>query len=462
MSVNSRSSSGVLLRLHAGGVGGGKDSELRLRHLQCIREADPWKRLVAPGPDEVLVLDVLSGDVVRQQQHLVAVDLLLVLEVQPFPRQLLHQLLHELSRSGAGIQRVHAGIAQRGGELVLEHGVHGADHPAHDLHGCVDDPVGVCRASGDALKEALVDAVQELLLLVVIGDGPGRRLDRPVEPARALQQVVAAEVPCGELVDHPLQRLRHGVARHEVRIAEYRLEDPLRHQVLPQHVFHLFHASRTVHGRPAQLQKILQRPAKTRILALLPLDNGLEFSRQLRDAGVEVLRRSVEAGDVAVLIAGETLHHELRLLPVPQLERALHLTVLKQDGLLGILDEQVVRGIPVVQLLLQLPAQIRTGSLRLPYPVHQVEIVPQLAVENDQAAVGGPLALGGYHLQVPRLSRPVQQVLKSDPCPILVPHTADLQLPQCFEVFLELGRNLGAGHVCLMMWTNRKIESKQT
>ena len=59
--------------------------------------------------------------------------------------------------------------------------VHGAHHEIDDGLGGVDDAVGVGHLDGKALEEALVDGVQEALLLGVVLDGGGGGFDGVVE-----------------------------------------------------------------------------------------------------------------------------------------------------------------------------------------------------------------------------------------------------------------------------------------
>jgi len=76
--------------------------------------------------------------------------------------------------------------------------------------------VGVGHLDAEALEEALVNGVEELLFLAEVGDGLGGLFDGDVEVFEALGKLVAAEVARGERVDDFLDFLRDDVALHEI------------------------------------------------------------------------------------------------------------------------------------------------------------------------------------------------------------------------------------------------------
>ena len=77
----------------------------------------------------------------------------------------------------AGSEDVHVPVAQRLAEVLLEQPVGAADDEVHHLVGRVHHAEAVGGAGVVSLVEILVDALEELLLLAVLGDVVGRAPD---------------------------------------------------------------------------------------------------------------------------------------------------------------------------------------------------------------------------------------------------------------------------------------------
>ena len=116
------------------------------------------------------MLDVHGGDVVGQQHDFVAVEFGGVFGIEFGLGNLPHDPHDEVAGAHKGVEDVHASIAQGAAELGAQEMVNGAHHEIHNGLGGVNDAVGVGHLDGKALEEALIDGVQEALLLGVVID----------------------------------------------------------------------------------------------------------------------------------------------------------------------------------------------------------------------------------------------------------------------------------------------------
>ena len=153
---------------------------LPVQVVQCVHEAQVGELQVAAGPLLIGVLDVQVGDVVGQDGHFVSVDFVEVLVLQPVGGKVVDQVGDEGAGPGGRVQDLHVVIGQGLAEVLLQQVVSSADDEVHHLVGGVDhpQPVGGCRIVGGV--EVLVDGLEELLLLGVVGDIISGSPDCPV------------------------------------------------------------------------------------------------------------------------------------------------------------------------------------------------------------------------------------------------------------------------------------------
>ena len=85
-------------------------------------------------------------------------------------RQVFDQLGDEGARAGGGVEDFHALVAQRLAEVLEDQMVGALDHEAHDLIRRVDHAQAVGGLGVVGVVEILVERLEELLLLVVVGD----------------------------------------------------------------------------------------------------------------------------------------------------------------------------------------------------------------------------------------------------------------------------------------------------
>jgi hypothetical protein len=97
--------------------------------------------------------------------------------------------------------------------------------------------VSVSLFAIEALKETLVDGVEESLLFRVVLDRRSCLFDGFIEGVEFAEEFVAAKVVAGERVNDLLDFSGDDVAAGELPIAEYLAEDALGKEVLNKHLF---------------------------------------------------------------------------------------------------------------------------------------------------------------------------------------------------------------------------------
>ena len=99
----------------------------------------------------------------------------------------------------------------------------------------VDNAERVCGLDRVALKEALVDGVQKVLLFAEVLDGFGRGLDSQIESVEGFEKFVPVKGFADQSVDNRFHLTRNHIAANEILTVEDRPNQPLGQQVLHQH-----------------------------------------------------------------------------------------------------------------------------------------------------------------------------------------------------------------------------------
>ena len=150
--------------------------------------------------------------------------LVLVFVLQFFLADMVDDVADERARPGRRVEYLDVMVFQQLAEMCVEEVVRAFDHEADDLVGRIDDakPVGGFRVV--AFVECFIDCLQELLLLMVVGNGSARRVDRLVVMLDSPEGFLP-HVGDEKLIDDSLKLLCHVVLAVEVRIVEDRVED---------------------------------------------------------------------------------------------------------------------------------------------------------------------------------------------------------------------------------------------
>ena len=107
-----------------------------------------------------------------------------------------------------------------------------AQHEIHNLMGCVDNAERIGGLDRVALKEALVDGVQEVLFLAEILDGFGRGLDSQIKGVKGFEKFVPVKGFADQRVNNRFHLTRNHIAANEILTVEDRPNQPLGQKVL--------------------------------------------------------------------------------------------------------------------------------------------------------------------------------------------------------------------------------------
>ena len=117
-----------------------------------------------------------------------------VLLLEPVARDVVaDQVDDEAARADAGVEHLHARLGERRAEFAPQHLLDAVAHEVHDLLRRVDDAVRVGLLDREALEEALVDGVEEVLLLRPVIQVARGVLDGEVEAVQRPEELLAVE-----------------------------------------------------------------------------------------------------------------------------------------------------------------------------------------------------------------------------------------------------------------------------
>jgi hypothetical protein len=101
------------------------------------------------------------------------------------------QVDNKAAGSGGRVEDLDVGCGDGEAELFFQHFIDAGTHEIDDLLRCVDDAKCVGLLDGEALEEALVDCVEEMLTLRPAFNASGRSFDGDVEAIQRLQEFFA-------------------------------------------------------------------------------------------------------------------------------------------------------------------------------------------------------------------------------------------------------------------------------
>ena len=210
-----------------------------------------------PG-DTLRILDVDGGDVVREEQDLVGVELVGVLAGQVVLRD--ESALQESDDEGAGageaVEDVYALAGQSLPELLAQDLVDGAEDEVDDLDGGVDDaePVdGLLERGGE---ELVVELDDDTLLACRVGHALHSAAHGAVELLELL--VLGLERVFVEAGQHQLHGLGDRVVGGEVVVGEEGLEYRARDKVLGEHLDRLVGGDGLVEVAAQALEELVE------------------------------------------------------------------------------------------------------------------------------------------------------------------------------------------------------------
>ena len=227
-----------------------------------------------------------------------------VLVLQPVGGQMVDQVGDEGASPGGRVQDLHVVVGQGLAEVLLQQVVCPTDDEVHHLVGSVDHAQSVRGRRIVGGVEVLVDALEELLLLGVVGNLVGSPPDHSVvspQPVDGLPPHVAGEEGALQAV----QLLRHVVLPVELTLVEHSLEDVFGQDVLEQHLPHVCKGDDGADGLAAQFQEGRGGLLVARALRLRLGDGGPQVLQHHGEVGLELALGLAELLDLRQLVVQE-------------------------------------------------------------------------------------------------------------------------------------------------------------
>ena len=216
----------------------------------------------------------------------------------------------------------------------------------------------------------------------------------------------------------------HVVFAVELVLGEHPQEDVLGQDVLQQHLPDIGLGYRGADGLAAMLEEAGGALLVGRIGSLGFGHRLPQVIQHRRQIGLELLLCLPELSDLRQLVVQEPLQEPVQPVGVGHIDPHRLCAVLEEDGIDGILEDDVVAGIALVELGLYFRVEVVVGVLGLPVATGHAKRVAHRAVG---AVASGRRQLGHQHQLFP-VGGAVggQAVLKSRPDVQLVIRTADL------------------------------------
>ena len=359
-----------------------------------------------------------------------------VLVLQPVGGQVVDQVGHEGARPCGRVQDLHVVVGQGLAEVLLQEVVRPPDDEVHHLVGRVDHAQPVRRRRVVRLVEVLVDGLEELLFLGVVGDLVGGPSDDPVVGPQPVDGL-PPHVPGEEGALQPVQLTGDVVLLVELVFPEYAEEDVLGQDVLEQHFPHVRRRHGGANGPAAQVQEGRGGFLVLRVLRLGLGDGGPQVLEHGGQVGLELALGLAELLDFRQLVVQEDADEAVQL-PVPGHIYPHRLAaVLDQNSGLGVLEDDVVLGVAPVELGLYLGVQVIVGVLGLPVAPGHPQRVLDCAV--GLVAWRSP-QLRDQHQFFPVVAAiGIEAVLEGRPDVLLVVRTAEVdELPETGAVLVDV------------------------
>src|ERR1019366_1821521 len=217
-----------------------------------------------------------------------------------------------------------------------------------------------------ALEEALIDGVQEILILMEIGDGGGGVLDGLIKVFEVFAKIVAAKRAGIEGGDDLLNLLRNDVAGDEIGDGKDLAENALGKNVLDDHLLDGGHGDVGIQRTPAKGAKVLKRGDELLVGLALGLDELAQLRAEFGDAVLEFFHGLFPFGNGGrgkLKEEGKDFNEVVRL---GQVGLVKTLAILKQHGLVRLPEEDVVFGIADGKFIFDLLFQVIIGILGFP------------------------------------------------------------------------------------------------
>ena len=253
----------------------------------------------------------------------------------------------------------------------------------------------------EALKELLVDGVEEVLFLREVLAERGSVLDSSIERVQRFEKLVATEGVPNEYLDNVFDLACDDISAREVRVVEDGTEDPFRQQMLDEHLLNGSRGEVWVDCGTALLVEIREGGDKLRVRRVLLLYKFCCLSAECGDhlfkfcdSSVPIFKRSGRCGEEVSECCNQACW--IGDVCVKDL-----FSVLIEDTALRVLEEDIVERIAYVAFLLHGSVEV-VHILRFPIREGDSVCVEDHTVKDDAVTRWGAHRVlrdeGGIHL----------------------------------------------------------------
>ena len=343
----------------------GRPGPLPVHIVQGVHKAEVGELQVMAGPFLVGIFDVQVGDVVGQYRHLVGVDFVPVLLLQPVGGQVVNQVGNEGAGAGGRVEDLHLFIGQAAAKVLLQQVVSPPDDKVHHFVGSIDHAQAVGSSRVVGLVKVLVNRLEELLLFGVIGNSVGSPANDPIVGAQAVNSF-PAHVAGKEGLLQGVQVPGDVVFPVELVLGKHPQENVLGQDVLEQHFPHVGAGHLRADGLPAQVE---ESGGGGLVVGVARFGDGHGLPQIVQhggQVGLELPLRPAELFDVGQFVVEEAAYQPVQFPGAGHIHPQGHVPVLNQDGGFRVLKDYVVLRVAPVELVLNFGVQVVVAVFGLP------------------------------------------------------------------------------------------------
>ena len=300
------------------------------------------------------------------------------------------QVDDKVAGASGGVDDGDALIAELLAKFSFQHFLDGGAHEVDNFLRGIDDAVGICDVDAVTLEEALVDGVDEGLLVAEI-EVFGGFFDGFVELVECAIEVAEIEIVAGEGANHFIDFSGDYIGLGEVIDIKNAADDALRHQVLDEHFVDGLNADVGVEGCAAEFHEFVESVLEFRVVGM----GGFNLVFELGGDGADLI--AVGLDSFAEVIKGalfviEVLAEQLgEVLALINFGATGFFSVLKEHGGAGVFKDDVIEGITGRFLVFDFGEEIVGVVFSFPECVGAFPIVAKGAVDTNV-----PLGNGRY------------------------------------------------------------------
>ena len=287
---------------------------------------------------------------------------------------MLNQFRDERSRAGRRVKNFDVLIRQRRAEMLFQQIIRAFDHEFDNFVRRVHDAELVRAFRIIGFVKIFIHDFQKLLFFVMMLNPRRFRFNRVVIIFDAGERVAPRRTR-EKGVDHQFQFAGDGVFAVKMALAENRIENFRRQNMLNQHLLNIERGDRRIDAVLAQIPEGRMRPLKGRITPRMFADDAAQRVQNIGNVLLELLDRLAERDDFRAFIFDKRRQNPVQAVSVAHVAAQPLRAVLNQHDVARVLEQDIERRIAERQLVGNRRVQVVGGVFAFPIaPIEPVAV----------------------------------------------------------------------------------------